>query len=373
MARRGERGADGLEPRGTRLRSQLARGLLTAGLVAWVATPVVGFLLLEQSTRAASLAPAVDVWAPVQANAAAARRTVSVVVTRDVAPDLYAPAWSGVVESTAVTPGTVVRSGDVVATIAGIDRLAISSERPFSTELRVGDEGPDAAALNDVLRGLELDAPESDEFTVPTLIAVRELADSLGVTATKDLQVFDPSWLVFLPQEEMTVATSTLHVGALAPPPGEAFATTRPVIAAAQLDGATSAELGDSNGAVVQREVRAADAERLQIEGVEIALSADRRGVDPSAFGQLRELIADDRSRTDGMLLADPRPGTVVVPSAAIGGGERACVLARTAGGAPEPRVVTVESSSLGRSTVSGAVATGDDVLVARATGAPPC
>ncbi|PPF14168.1 hypothetical protein [Rathayibacter rathayi] len=348
------------------------RALLALGLAAWTALPVAGYVLLERSTASAGLAPPVDVWAPVQPGAEHKRRTVGVVLSRAAAPELYAPAWSGVVEATSVSPGAVLHSGDIVATVAGIDRMAVASERPFSTELRVGDEGDDAAALNELLRGFDLDAPDSDRFTVPTLRALREFARSLRVPGTADLQSFDPAWLVYLPSSEVTIATSALYVGALAPAPGQSLATTRPAVTSAVLDAVTTADAGEGGATGVQEAVTAAESERLEMVGTALPLSEDRRSVAASGFPDLQRLVADDRARADGVLVAEVAAGTVVVPSAALGA-DGSCVLARTGGGAAQRREVAVESSSLGRSTVSGDVASGDEVLVAADTGAPPC
>ncbi|AND17128.1 hypothetical protein C5C18_03040 [Rathayibacter tritici] len=349
-----------------------ARTLLALGLVAWTVLPVAGFVLLERSTASAGLAPPVDVWAPVQPGAEHERRTVGVVLSRAAAPELYAPAWSGVVEASSASPGAVLRSGDIIATIAGIDRMAVASERPFSTELRVGDEGDDAAALNELLRGLDLDAPDSHRFTVPTLRAVRELAHSLGVPGTADLQTFDPAWLVYLPSSQVTIATSALYVGALAPAPGQSLATTRPAVTSAVLDAVTTADAGEGGATGVQEATTAAESERLEIVGTALPLSEDRRSIAASGLADLQRLVADDRARADGVLVADAAAGTVVVPSAALGT-DGTCVLARAAGGAAQRREVAVESSSLGRSTVSGDLASGDEVLVAAGTGDPPC
>lgn len=353
----------------------IVRASLALGLLAWIALPIGGYLVLAESTRTAGLAPSIDVWSPVQASTAASRRAVGVVVGRRAAVELYAPAWSGIVEATGIAPGTLLRDGDVVATVGGIDRPAVASDRPFGRELRRGDEGADVASLNRLLARRDLSASDSDEFTARTLTGVRSLADDLGVPGSDALEAFDPAWLVFLPQPEVRIATTTLRVGAPAPVPGDAVATSRPPLSSALLDAVGTSEAGEGAEATVQSAVVAAAGERLEIGGRELPLSVDRLGVDATGWGALDEMIDPALARIDAVLIAEPTPGTWVVPSTAVdeSGSGAACLLRRRAGASGEPVEVTVESSALGRSTVSGPLGDDDEVLVASATGEPPC
>ncbi|QHC67315.1 hypothetical protein GSU68_12575 [Rathayibacter sp. VKM Ac-2759] len=353
----------------------VVRALLVLGLLAWIALPIGGYIVLAESTRTARLTPSIDVWSPVRASTAASRRTVAVVVGRSAAIELYAPAWSGIVEATGVAPGAVLRDGDIVATVGGIDRPAVASGRPFGRELRRGDDGDDVAALNRLLVGRDLPASDSDDFTAWTLAGVRALAEELGVPDAETLESFDPAWVVFLPQAETRIATSTLRVGAPAPGAGEVVVTSRPPLSTALLDAIGASEAGEGAAATVQSAVVAAAGERLEVGGRELPLAADRLGVDPSGWEALDGMIDLTRTRVDALLIAEPTAGTWVVPSTAIGEGESgtSCLVRRGAEETRERIAVTVESSALGRSTVSGPLSAKDEVLVSSRTGAPPC
>ncbi|WP_230671610.1 hypothetical protein [Rathayibacter sp. Leaf248] len=351
------------------------RALLVLGLLVWVALPVAGYLKLNESTRAASLAPAVDVWAPVQASTVPTRRTIGVVVGRAPVVELYAPAWSGLVEATDVGSGTVLHEGDVLATVGGIDRIAVTSERPFGRELHRDDEGSDVASLNALLSRRGLVAPDSDEFTARTLASVRSLAKELGVPQSGTVESFDPAWVVFLPLPDVRVAASALHVGAPAPAAGEVIVTSRPRLSSALLDAVGTSEAGEGDEGTVQTAVTAGEGERLEVGGRELPLAPDRLGVEVSGWDALDGMIDPARSRIDAVLVAEPVPGTWIVPGAAVGIDETgASCLVRRGGAGPSERIaVTVASSTLGRSTVSGPLADGDEVLVSTATGGAPC
>lgn len=349
------------------------RTLLAFGLLAWVALPVGGYLTLTESTRSASLDSPVDVWAPAEPNVTPSRRTISVVVARADAVELYAPEWNGLVEAADLRPERVVKDGDIVATIGMIDRPAVSSERPFGRELRAGDEGSDVRSLNRFLDRRGLPASDSDKFTSRTLSSVRALADDLGVPGAISLEAFDPAWVVFLPEDQVRVSTSTLRVGMLAPAAGQSLAISRPNLSSVVLDAVRSSEAGEAGG--VQSALAAAEGERLEIGGRDIPLSGDRAGVDPAGWEVIDEMVDPTQSRIDAVLISEPIAGTWVVPSAAVGSRTAgpSCLVRRGVDGTETRIDVALLSSSLGRSVVSGSFASGDEVLVASSTGESPC
>jgi hypothetical protein len=86
-------------------------------------------------------------------------------------------------------------------------------------------------------------------------------------------------------------------------------------------------------------------------------------------------MIDPARTRIDAALVAEPAAGTWVVPSAAVGLDDSgaSCLVRRRAERPDEAVGVTIDSSALGRSTVSGPLIEGDEVLVSRAKQGPPC
>lgn len=136
-------------------------------------------------------------------------------------PALFAPAWSGTVGSVTLQPGDVVRTGDVIATIDGLDRMAVSTPQPFHRPLGRGDSGDDVIWLQTVLAELGyLDELGSipREITLEVLQAIRGLAGDLGVEGR--VEVFDPAWFVWMPEESFPVARVDLRAGGQAPAPG---------------------------------------------------------------------------------------------------------------------------------------------------------
>jgi peptidoglycan hydrolase-like protein with peptidoglycan-binding domain len=157
-------------------------------------------------------------------------------------PMLYAPAWSGLVGRVDMATGGTVRSGDVVATVDGLVRMAVATPQPFYRSLGLGDEGPDVGWLRQVLIDLGyLQRSAGREGSVDDLMvaAVRSLSRDLGVTPAAD--AFDPAWFVWLPADPFAVAAVDLIAGAPAPAAGIPIAGSRPQlgdVALQRVDGA---------------------------------------------------------------------------------------------------------------------------------------
>ncbi len=146
---------------------------------------------------------------------------VSVTLQWAEGPALFSPSWSGTVGRVAVEVGGVVRSGDTIATVNGVDRMAVATPQPFYRPLGRGDSGDDVTWLQAVLVQLGyLDELPSDRDTVTfdVLQAIRGLAQALGVRGKVD--VFDPAWFVWMPEDSFPVDRVGLVAGGQAPPPG---------------------------------------------------------------------------------------------------------------------------------------------------------
>lgn len=347
----------------------------TLGALLWLALPIAAYSYLTSVASERSLNPAVDVWSPVEPTESATRTTISIVIERADGTDVFAPSWTGLVESTTIVPRAVIASGAELATISGIDRVAYASDRPFSSVLKRDDEGTQVAQLNQLLRDRGFDAPESDYFGLRTLLALREFADSLGVQDSDDIESFDPSWLVYLPSSPVTVDEASIFVGAPAPAAGESIAKTRPEIVSARFDAETdSTAATDDAPEVVTNPFTAPDGGSLEIGSVALPIGPDRTSLDPSAFAQLATLVAAGQSRVEATLVAPAPEGDWALPSQAVVVDEegRACVVLRT-GSSISVADVEVRSSDLGRSYVSGAIPAGADVLVASREGHIEC
>ena len=107
------------------------RPLALLGAALWVCAPIALVVILTVQSRAVELSPARPVWATVEANDGQVSEPVDVVLEWQAVSPVVAPAWSGIVQSVAVTVSSTLTSGQPVAVIDGVTRLAQHSERPF--------------------------------------------------------------------------------------------------------------------------------------------------------------------------------------------------------------------------------------------------
>jgi hypothetical protein len=161
-------------------------------------------------------------------------KPVRITPTWEKGPVLSAPAWSGLVLSVQAQPNTALKSGDRIALIAGIQRLAFASDQPFYRPIASGESGPDVAALHRLLQltGSMTSVPSNPEQAdFATTVAIRQLASTLGLPGT--VSTFDPAWVVWLPADPFPLGTLDLHAGGMAPPAGAALGAAQPVLTGA--------------------------------------------------------------------------------------------------------------------------------------------
>jgi hypothetical protein len=224
---------------------RLGRG--AALLIGLLAAPVI-FLAALRMGSADSLPGVTFDSAPVLAKAKGRQVTgsqpVSLTPTWDQGKDLYAPPWTGMVTAVDASAGKPLKSGDTVAAINAVRRIAYATKTPFYRTIASGDTGPDVESLNEMLAGLGyMDALPSDptRATYATSIGIRDLAKALGVpTATT---TFDPAWVVWLPASPFTPASLDLVTGEQAPAHGTTVATGQSTLTSATLAAANQGTL----------------------------------------------------------------------------------------------------------------------------------
>jgi hypothetical protein len=261
-------------------------------------------------------------------------------------PALLAPDWSGTVGQVHLRSRDSIRSGDPVAVIDGVTRLAVPSPQPFFRSLATDDQGPDVGWLHDVLRGLGYlqQVPDDDSrVSEATIGAVRAMAVELGVIGPVD--AFDPGWFAWLPEEPFEVESVELTAGAPAPSAGTPLAT-----GAAQLDAVTLQRL---DGGPLTPEPGVAYV--LEMEGEELPLDADA-----DADADAGTVDADGLVRLSAALppLLDSASGSVrrvrplavwAIPSAAVMSGAQGQLCIWTdAGGRYEALAVDVVAGRAG-------------------------
>lgn len=144
---------------------------------------------------------------------------------------LFAPSWAGTVGRITVGAGDVVRNGDTIATIDGVDRSMVTTPQPFYRLLGRRESGEDVTWLQDVLVQLGyLDELPTDRETVGfnVLQAIRKLAEDLGVEGRVD--AFDPAWFVWMPEDSFPVDRVELQPGGQAPAAGTAVLIGPPTL-----------------------------------------------------------------------------------------------------------------------------------------------
>ncbi len=122
------------------------------------------------------------------------------------------PFLQGVVTAVYATPGSRLVTGSRVVAVDGVDRLAAATVLPFWRSLETGHSGADVAALQFILESLGLlEDHLGGVMDSPTVSAVNRFAARLGAPPPKG--VFDPSWVVWLPQESFDVGSTHVVTG----------------------------------------------------------------------------------------------------------------------------------------------------------------
>jgi hypothetical protein len=239
-------------------------------------------------------------------------------------PKLYAPAWSGIVGQVQLQPGTV-RTGDAVATVDGIRRLAVASPQPFYRTLALDDEGPDVAWLHDVLVVLGyLEQPPTDsaQVTPATVRAVGDMAADLGVIGSID--AFDPTWFVWLPMESFEVVSVELTAGAPAPPNGTPIAAGAPLLSALALQRVDGPPLTLEPGVPYV----------LELAGEDLTLDNDTATVDEAGLVRLAAVLPPLLESGSGSVRRAEPLVVWSLPSAAVmsGSGGQLCIWTEAGG-----------------------------------------
>lgn len=197
-----------------------------------------------------------------------------------------APAWQGgVVTRVDVKPGDAVSTGSVLLAVDGVGRVAVASPAPFYRSLAVGDSGGDVLDLERALKAMGDFAGEPDRsFTKVTANAVDRLGKRLGAGDASG--VFDPSWVVWLPGENLVAQSVGVAVNDPAPSQGSVVFSTAPSVSSVSLSG-PAGPVDFSSGAYV-----------LSQNGVDVATVRSDGDVDAGLLARLT--AQDDGSGASG-------------------------------------------------------------------------
>jgi hypothetical protein len=198
------------------------RMFVAAATSLWVLAPlallVVGYLVSVK----VPLTDSVDTWVSAETAPGTVSRPVEIALAWEPQASLRAPNWSGTVQKVYIESGSIIRSGDKVLRIGGVDRLAVASAEPFWRPITQGMVGSDVDQLNEVLGGLGLThgtGSTADSFTAQGIF---ELAKKLGAAESR---TFEPTWVLYLGTPSLTVADIKVDTAGPAPASGAEVAT----------------------------------------------------------------------------------------------------------------------------------------------------
>lgn len=352
------------------------------GLALWVVLPVGLFLMVAREGGQTRITEPAQTWVPVEQTTSEVARNVGVLMKWESPGVMVAPEWNGIVQRVSTGPGEPLASGNTVATIGGIDRLAIHTPVPFSRQLTQGDTGGEVQQLNQMLADRGLPHSDGESYTAETATGVARFAASLGVPA-QERTSFNPAWVVYLPAASTVLDSVELTVAAPAPAAGTVIGTPRAQLVAAEISTpeaaeavereATTEDQGQVNSSSTSSSVRgepveAAPGERLLVGSTELAIGRPRHTVADEALDALQAQVVPGSPSTTGRLMRPAGLDEFVVPAAAIfaGDGGRLCVLASPAGDDDAAAVpVSTVGSEDGRTVVTGDLSRDQQVLLA--------
>ncbi len=332
--------------------SQLVGLRLIVTSVLLMVIPAVFLVWLRASTdeRMAALEPdPVPLVSPVEERADDGLSTVIVTGHWDQPDALISPGWHGKVISVDVKPGDVVATGDVVASIDGVLRVAIATPKPFWRTLRRRDEGPDVEMLQRCLAASGLYEGNIDGLYGRSLAtAVKTWATELGVQ--KPDGSFDPAWTVWLTPDPFHVESVDLLPGSPAPPEGSAIAASPTRLASISLTGT------DGSTIVVDGEWT------LELQGKEFPLTD---GQPPTSdLAELTVLLPiDGPPPVAHVRLTDPVERLTIPITAVVTAYDGTFCVYAESGSEFAPKPVEIGSGTLSTIDIVQGVARGDQIL----------
>lgn len=277
------------------------------------------------------------------------RQGVQLVLEWGVPTEVAAPEWYGTVTSVGVAPGETIEDGDQVAIIDGIARRGFVGETPFYRSLAAKATGTDVFELESLLVRWGFFEDEPDQtFTTSTAAAVTRLGVSLGVSDPRGL--FDPSWVVWLGDEPLQIASTSLKAGFPAPSPGSAVITGRSNL--------LGVGLSDGSGTPLFLEGEWI----LSVAGLDLKLQDSEMA--PEELSELADVVPDDSLQVGGMIRKADAPPAVVVPATAVvvDSDGTTCVFVEASGF--EARIVELGDGGISNVDVISGLVDGDRVLV---------
>lgn len=360
---------------------------MVVGCALWVLAPLLGLAWIVTSNQSQVFAVDSPAWVSIEESTESSTDRVDIALLWDAPEPLRAPAWSGLVQAVSVAPGATVSSGDPIAVVDGITRIAWHSDAPFYRVLQSGASGADVAVLKSLLSARGQAQNSSDIFDARTTSGVRQLAADLGVPDSRYLTHFDPAWIVFLPEPTFVIAEVAFAVAASAPATGESIATGEErLVNAAIVEGgsATSGPQsanGESTGFettefhdLVSKRGLVPDLDgTLVYSSLEIVVEEANTAIPVEGLEQLAASISLGTRAVPAHLVAPPVAGQVRLPAASIASDEGSSVVCVRVGDSMRSETVEVISSDDQGVLVTGRLQVGSMVRVPGPSSSNPC
>ncbi len=322
--------------------------LVPAGLLVW--------LRVGSDDHIESLDPTpILVWEETSTFAATRRQPATITLQWSIPLRIKAPSWSGMVTDVYLVRGSLLSSGSPVLQIDGVKRIAWETPSPFWRSLSFGTKGEDVLWLEQNLKAMGMFESEPDQsFNRATEGAVRNLASSIGA---ENSAVFDPSWIVWLPERAIEIDIIFIEPGMSAPYVGSPIVETSRTLA--------------------ENEVKDFDGKLLSLPGEWVftipGIDQEFRLLDgklsEEARNALGPLLDDGQASVDGVIQLAQAEESLVIPASSVVTSSEGdlCVYVSESGtpvrrsvsisAAPEPLVIVHEGLVLGEEVLANPTA----------------
>jgi hypothetical protein len=253
-------------------------------------------------------------------------------------------------------------TGDVVVAVDGIDRIAAVTDFPFWRSLSARAQGDDVAQLQGLLASLGHYTGSVDGvFGASLTAAVNAFGSELGAVTPRG--VFDPAWVIWLPNEQFELEDVAMAVGDPAPGAGTAVLFGPPRIAEVSL-----LDPEDSRLVVLPGD--------WELEIVGETMSLVDGGLTDEMLGQLSELVISEETELSGRVRRSDRDSVIEIPATAVTSNASGLLCAWIPKGSDfSPQAIEVEGGGFGLVRVVEGLFPGDEILVnpGEILGTPGC
>jgi len=240
-------------------------------------------------------------WVPINGPKEATESVVDINLSWKEGSHLLSPELSGTV--TEVSDSMALNSGDRFFSVDGVWVIAAKINYPFYREISKGMSGKDVASLNELLINLGFSGSSGDRWTWRTAQGVNSLARLVGLKQKTD-PTFEPSWVISIPADHITLHGLKISVGQVAPSKGSEVATLTPTLENAEFEGNLPRKFDTDRGAFA-----------LKIEDSIYQYRDDDESLNTQWLSKNTKNISE---KVSGILIDESTDGSFSVPASAL-------------------------------------------------------